>query len=152
MMLAAMLAAALGGEREPGFNMFIGSCWVAQFTQGMTDTHCFDRILGGTHIRDTHHVVEGGRTVYEGETTYSVAGDRMLFTYFNSLGGVGSGSASQLEYGFRFTGSMRADPTKKPQRIDSEWRVIDNDHYDVRSLVPSASTGGNEVLHFTRKK
>lgn len=152
MILAFALALATAAERKPGFNMFIGSCWVAQFTATMTDTHCFQRVLGGTHIRDTHHVVEGGRTVYEGETTYSVDGDNMVFTYFNSLGGVGNGVVSQLEYGFRFTGSMRADPTKKPQRIDSEWRVIDDDHYDVRSLVPSASTGGNQVLHFTRKK
>lgn len=152
MILALALATAAIGERQPGFNTFIGSCWVAQFTATMTDTHCFERVLGGTHIRDTHQVVESGRTVYEGETTYSVDGDKMVFTYFNSLGGVGTGVVSQLDHGFRFKGSMRASPDKKPQPIDSEWRVIDDDHYDVRSLAPSASTGAAQVLHFTRKK
>ena len=46
----------------------------------------------------------------------------------------------------RFTGSMRASPDKRPEKVDSEWKMVDDDHYEVRSLVPSASTGGNQVL------
>jgi len=146
------LAGAAQGDREPGFNTFIGSCWKAQFTATMADTHCFERVIGGSHIRDTHRVVDQGRTIYEGETTYSVDGDKMAFTYINSMGGVGQGVVTQVEYGFRFKGSMRASPDKQRQPIDSEWRVLDDDHYDVRSLVPSASTGANSVLHFIRQK
>ena len=153
-MIGVILAGAVAAQTdpEPGFNTFIGSCWVAKFTATMTDRHCFERVIGGTHIRDTHRVVDHGRTIYEGETTYSVDGDKMVFTYINSMGGVGQGVVTQIEYGFRFKGSMRASPDKQPQKIDSEWRVLDDDHYDVRSQVPSASTGANSVLHFIRQK
>jgi hypothetical protein len=47
---------------------------------------------------------------------------------------------------------MRASPGKPEQPIDSEWRIVDDDHYEVRSLVKSPSTEGNPVLRFTRVK
>ena len=47
---------------------------------------------------------------------------------------------------------MRASPDKRPEKVDSEWKMVDDDHYEVRSLVSSASTGGNQVLRFTRDK
>lgn len=145
-----MLAAAV--DPEPDFNRFLGSCWVAEFTKTMTDRHCFERILGGTHIRDAHEVKEGGRVVYAGETTYSLDGDAVVFTYLNSLGGVGRGTVSEKGELLRFAGSVRASPDKPPQRIDSEWRMVDDDHYEVRSLVKSPSTPPNQVLRFTRVK
>ena len=148
-MLAAAVAAS---DATPDFNRFVGSCWVADFTATMTDRHCFTRILGGTHIRDAHEVKEGGRAIYAGETTYSVEGEGVAFTYFNSLGGMGRGTVAEKDDMLRFTGSMRASPDKPPEKIDSEWRMVDDDHYEVRSLVPSASTGGNQALRFTREK
>lgn len=116
----------------------------------MTDTHCFEPMLGGAHVRDRHEVIEAGKPVYSGETVYSVDGDAIVFTYLNSLGGVGRGTVRDDGRTLRFTGSMRASPAKAPQPIDSEWRVVDDDHYEVRSLVKSPSTAGNEVLRFTR--
>jgi hypothetical protein len=118
----------------------------------MTDRHCFERILGGTHIRDRHEVQDGGRTVYAGETTYSLDGDSVVFTYLNSLGGVGRGTVSEKNELLRFAGSMRASPDKPPQRIDSEWRMVDDNHYEVRSLVKSPSTPADQVLRFRRVK
>ena len=132
--------------------MFIGSCWTANFTPTMIDRHCFNRVIGNSHIRDIHEVRENGRVVYEGETTYSVDGADLVFTYFNSLGGVGRGSVMQTGDVLHFKGSMRASPDKQPQPIDSEWTVLDDDHYDVRSLVKDASTAGKDVIHFTRVK
>ena len=153
-MIAALALAALAAatDPEPDFNRFVGSCWVADFTKTTTDRHCFTRILGGTHIRDTHEVMEAGRVVYAGETTYSLDGDGVVFTYLNSLGGVGRGAVTDKAEALRFTGAIRASPDKAPQPIDSEWRVVDDDHYEVRSLVPSAATGGNAVLRFRRVK
>ena len=144
--------AAATSDATPDFNMFVGSCWVADFTKTMNDRHCFTRILGGTHIRDAHEVKEGGRTVYAGETTYSLDGDGVVFIYFNSLGGVGRGTVTEKDEFLHFIGSMRASADKPPQKIDSEWRLVDDDHYEVRSLVPSASTGGNQILRFAREK
>jgi hypothetical protein len=152
MISALVLAAAIGAAEPPDFAMFMDSCWVAQFTPATSDRHCFTRILGGTHIRDTHEVKDGDRVIYSGETTYSLDGTTVEFTYFNSLGGVGRGSVNQDSAVFRFKGSMRGSPGKPEQPIDSEWRRLDDDHYDVRSLVPSASTGGNVVIHFSRQK
>jgi hypothetical protein len=47
---------------------------------------------------------------------------------------------------------MRASPDKPQQPINSEWKIIDADHYEVRSLVTSPSTGSNPTLTFTRVK
>jgi hypothetical protein len=151
-LIAALVLAAAAGDTPADFSAFVGSCWVAEFTRTMNDRHCFTRILGGTHIRDAHEVKDGGRAVYAGETTYSLDGDGVSFTYFNSMGGVGRGTVSQKDLLLRFAGSMRPSPDKPPEKVDSEWRLVDDDHYEVRSLVPSASTGGNQVLRFTREK
>ena len=152
-MIAALALTALAAiSPEPDLSMFVGSCWVAEFSPTMNDRHCFTRVLGDTHIRDAHEVKEQGRVVYAGETTYSLDGDVVVFTYFNSLGGIGRGTASGKDEVLRFKGAMRASPDKSPQPIDSEWRIVDDDHYDVHSLVISPSTGGNPVLHFTRVK
>lgn len=136
----------------PDLKPFVGSCWVADFSPTMRDTHCFEAMYGGVHVRDRHEVKESGKVVYAGETIYSVEGKGAVFTYFNSLGGVGRGTLAQQGETLRFKGSLRASPEKPDQAIDSEWRIVDDDHYDVRSLVKSASTGGNAVLHFTRVK
>ena len=152
MIVVLAIAAAVAASAPPGFNDFVGSCWAADFTKTMTDRHCFERILDGTHIRDAHEVKEKGKVVYAGETIYSLDGGKVVFTYFNSLGGVGNGTVSQARGSMRFTGTMRASPDAKIQPIDSEWRSIDDDHYEVRSLVPSASTGGGQVLRFTRER
>jgi hypothetical protein len=152
-----LVATALAAQvAEPArisiLGSFVGSCWVAEFTSTMRDTHCFEGMYGGAHIRDRHEVKENGKTVYAGETVYSSDGDQPVFTYFNSLGGIGRGNFEQVGETLRFKGSMRASPDKAPQPIDSEWRIVDDDHYEVRSLVKSPSTGGNPVLRFTRVK
>ena len=151
-MIAALLAGlAAASDPGPDFNRFVGSCWIAAFSATTTDRHCFARVIGGTHVRDTHEVSESGRVVYSGETTYTLDGGGVVFTYFNSLGGVGHGVVTQAGEKLRFTGSMRASPDKPEQKIDSEWMLME-DGYDVRSLVVDASTRGNAVLHFTRAK
>ena len=151
MIAALLLGLAAASDHGPDFNRFVGACWTAAFSATTTDRHCFTRVIGGTHVRDTHEVSEGGRVVYSGETTYSLDGDGVVFTYLNSLGGVGRGVVTQAGEKLRFIGSMRASPDKPEQKIDSEWKMT-ADGYDVRSLVGGASTGGNAVLHFTKAK
>lgn len=147
-MIALLAVAATVGAFDP----FVGSCWTADFTAMMRDTHCFEVLYDGAHVRDRHEVKEAGKTVYAGETTYSLDGADTVFTYFNSLGGVGTGKVTRATSTLRFKGSMRGSPDKPPQPIDSEWTIVDADHYDVRSLVKDASTAGKTVIHFTRVK
>lgn len=151
-MLFALLIAVQAPADLSAFAPFAGSCWVADFSPTMSDTHCFEAMYDGAHVRDRHEVKEKGKIIYAGETVYSLDGDSAVFTYFNSLGGIGRGTVQPSGSTLHFKGSMRGSPDKSPQQIDSEWRIVDDDHYDVRSLVKSASTAGNAVLHFRRVK
>jgi hypothetical protein len=114
------------------------------------DTHSFEAMYGGAHIRDRHEVQDGGKTIYAGETIYSADGPDLVFTYVNSLGGVGQGKVGTAGSLLGFTGTMRASPNKPEEPIDSEWRIVDADHYEVRSLVKSPSGAETPVLKFTR--
>jgi hypothetical protein len=148
LIIAALMVAA--APVSGAFDQFMGSCWAADFTGTMRDVHCFDVLYEGAHIRDRHEVNEGGKVVYAGETTYSLDGDTIVFTYLNGLGGVGTGTVTRDRTKLSFKGAMRSAPDKPSVRIDSEWTILDANHYDVRSLVPSVSTAGNAVLHFSR--
>lgn len=116
-MIVLALAAALSGPLS-ALEPWLGHCWVTEVAPGTTDRHCFASVYGGAHVRDTHEVVANGKTVYAGETLYSVEDGRITFTYWNSLGAVMRGGmtpGSEL----RFT--MKA---AKPGAPDSAtvWR------------------------------
>jgi hypothetical protein len=147
---AFLLAAQAAAPDLSPFAPFVRSCWRAEFTATMHDMHCFELMYRGAHVRDRHEVEEGGKIVYAGETIYSVDGPNLLFTYVNSLGGVGTGKVARSKSMLGFKGSMRASPDKAQQPIDSEWRVVDDDHYEVRSLVRSVGGKPEKPLLFTR--
>jgi len=153
-MIAAALLFALQATAQPAdlsvFKPWLGACWRADFTPTMHDTHCFEAMYGGAHVRDRHEVKEGDKTVYAGETVYSADGPDLVFTYFNSLGGVGIGKVGSADKMLGFTGTMRASPDKAEQPIDSEWRLIDADHYEVRSLVPTTEGKAAKAHVFTK--
>jgi hypothetical protein len=132
------------------FKPFLGACWRTNFTPMVQDTHCFETMYGGAHVRDRHEVQDKGKSIYAGETIYSADGPDLVFTYFNSLGGVGLGKVGTSERSLGFTGTMRPAPDKPEQDIDCEWRIIDADHYEVRSLVPSKDGKLEKPLIFTR--
>jgi|KBSSwiStaDraftv2_1062776.scaffolds.fasta_scaffold21982_2 hypothetical protein len=153
-MIAVVFLLASQAIAEPAdlspFKPFLGACWRADFSPTVHDTHCFEAMYGGAHVRDRHEVQDGSKTIYAGETIYSADGPDLVFAYYNSLGGVGLGKVGSTERALGFTGSMRAAPNKPEQEIDSEWRLIDADHYEVRSLVPTKSGQPDKPLVFTR--
>jgi hypothetical protein len=151
LLMAAQAASASTSNLAP-FAPFLGACWRAEFSATVTDTHCFEPLYDGAHVRDRHEVKDGGKTVYAGETTYSAVGSDIVFVYLNSLGGFGQGKVRGGGTALSFTGNMRASPDKPPQPIESEWRILDANHYQVRSLVKSGLRGGNPTLTFTRVK
>ncbi len=153
-MIAIIAAAAAAANPAPAtldpFAPLVGSCFVAQFTPTMHDTHCFTLLYGGAHVRDTHEVRDGDKAIYAGETIYSRDGNGLVFNYVNSTGGVGRGALSADATTLHFIGAMRGSPDRVATPIDSEWRLIDGDHYEVRSLVPSPSGGFDKPIAFTR--
>jgi hypothetical protein len=104
---------------------FVGHCWRGDAPGGAgTDTHCFDTLYNGRHVRDRHEVTVDGKTVYAGETLYSAEGGGISFTYWNSLGGVGHGKAQATGAEIDFSGEMREDPTTAPTPMHATWRIL----------------------------
>jgi hypothetical protein len=120
---------------------YSGHCWSASLSNDAVDRHCFTAVFGGKHLRDRHIVTSGGRPVYSGETIYSVEAGRVVFTYWNSLGGIGRGELAVRGEDLVFSLVMRGTPDAAPQKVDSVWRRT--------SLGYDVVTGG-DIRHFVR--
>lgn len=148
-MLLALIAAASAAPDLSPLKPLLDACWRAELAPSVDDTHCFEPMYGGAHVRDRHEVRQAGKTVYAGETIYSVEGAEVVFTYVNSLGGVGRGKMRRGSAALIFTGTMRAMPDKAEQAIDSTWRLLDQG-YEVRSLVAPKDGEPSKPLTFRR--
>jgi hypothetical protein len=75
-----------------GLDFFVGSCWSGQGPKGDVDRHCFTRAYGH-FVRDVHEVTGAARP-YGGETLYhwDARAGVVRFTYWNTLGGVSTGT------------------------------------------------------------
>lgn len=130
--LGLMLALTPGFAQPQleAFAPYVGHCWAADIAADTVDRHCFEAVYGGQHIRDAHSVTKDGNSVYAGETLYSVEAGRIVFTYWNSLGGVGRGSATADGPDLQFALSMRATPDAAPLAVAPLWHRT-ADGYDV---------------------
>jgi hypothetical protein len=71
-----------------------GHCWKGSIpATASTDEHCFEWVLGGQVLRDTHTVRTAGKTDYRGETTYfwSDITKSVEYIYLDSRGGISRG-------------------------------------------------------------
>ena len=127
----------------------VGHCWRGAFTsRGQVDTHCFEAIYGGKHIRDRHEVT-GGKEVYRGETIYSwnPATKRIEYVYWNSLGGVSRGSMVPKPDGsLDFGDQKHRRPDGSEMTIATEWRRPSPDSYESVSIV-NGVTGDRSVTY-----
>jgi len=132
LLLAAAPTALAQAPLQP-FSALIGHCWAGPL-DGVpgTDTHCFESVFGGQHVRDRHRVVSGGREVYAGETLYSAKGARVIFTYWNSLGGVGTGNATISGPQWKFNGTIHATAERAEEPMISTWKMVPGG-YEVRN-------------------
>jgi hypothetical protein len=105
------------------FAPLMGHCFAATLVPDVVDTHCFTDVYQGAHVRDIHVVTTKGKQSYAGETLYSFDGKVIRFTYVNSLGGVGYGSATVAGRTIDFAGSMQAAPGGAGIPIRTEWTV-----------------------------
>ena len=126
------------------FAPLLGHCFVATLSADTVNRHCFTSLYDGAHVRDAHVVLRKGKQVYAGETTYSAEGSRLLFTYFNSLGGAGKGTGERTGANVDFSGTMRGSPDGKALELKLRW-TIGETFYEVAN--PPAPT-----LRFVRER
>ncbi len=127
-------AAASNAVAQPPLRAWaalVGHCWAgpAPGSHGI-DKHCFENVYGGQHIRDRHVVTVGGKEVYAGEAIYSAKGGQVIFTYWNSLGGLGTGTAAVAGDEWRFNGTIHATATASEQPMTAGW-TMGSDGYEV---------------------
>jgi hypothetical protein len=130
-----LVSAAAGLIAEPPlqpWSALVGHCWVGSAPGNAgTDRHCFESVFGGQHVRDRHVVVTGGREVYSGESIFSAKGSKVVFTYWNSLGGLGSGEAVVVGDQWRFSGTIHATATSAEEPMVATWTMVPGG-YEVR--------------------
>jgi len=140
-LLAAAAASPIAQPQLVSFAPLVGHCFVGALpgNEG-TDRHCFESVYGGQHIRDRHVVTVGGREVYAGESLYSAKGADVIFTYWNSLGGLGTGEADLRTDRWKFSGTIHATADATEQPMTATWTVVP-DGYEV-----SAEGGGPRLF------
>lgn len=145
-MIAALLLLAQASAGQADLSLFkplIGACWTAEIGPETRDIHCFSSIFGGAHVRDVHRVEQRRSVVYRGETIYSRTDGTIVFTYVNSLGGSGQGTAEPSTDGIDFALTMRTTTTSAPALSASSWRWV-RGGYDV-------TITGTAPVHFIRR-
>jgi hypothetical protein len=132
--MIALIAAGVVAFAQPPLQPWaalVGHCWTGPAPgSSATDKHCFETVYGGQHIRDTHRVTADGKEVYAGESIYSARGDIIVFTYWNSLGGLGTGQAIVDASVWKFTGTIHATAASADEPIAATWKLTP-DGYEV---------------------
>ena len=132
----------------------VGWCWSGEFPDGKrVDTHCYESMYSGAHLRD-RHVVTGGPSLYQGETIYSwnKAGNRVSYVYWNSYGGVSQGTMTQEQNAIRFPDESYTGTDGKSVTISTLWENITADGYDSVSIEESSDgTKKERRVRYQRK-
>ena len=125
----------LRAELEP-LRFLIGHCWRGEFKDGAVDTHCFESVYGGRHVRDRHEV-KGPAGLYRGETLYSWNGaaKQVEYTYWNSSGGVSRGTMAPRADGLDFGNETYTGPDGRKMTISTMWRKAGADAYEAVSTL-----------------
>ena len=144
---AAAVPAPLRAELEP-LRFLLGHCWRGEFEGGAVDTHCFESVYGGQHVRDRHEVTGKGAP-YRGETLYSWDGSakRVGYTYWNSSGGVSRGSMMAKPDGLDFGDETYTGADGRKTKISTMWRKVGADAYETVSRSAADPTGSRAVRY-----
>jgi uncharacterized protein YndB with AHSA1/START domain len=151
--LKARFAAAppppLNAGLEP-LRFLIGHCWRGEFRNGAVDTHCFESVYGGRHVRDRHEVT-GPEGLYRGESLYSwnAGTKRVDYTYWNSSGGVSRGTMAPKGDALDFGNETYAGPDGRKMSISTMWRKAGADAYETVN-TSGADPTGSRVVRYTR--
>lgn len=153
-MLALLIAAATAAQEPPALRQgleplgfLVGHCWRGAFEGGQQDTHCFERVYDGQHIRDRHEVT-GGRAVYRGETIYSAEPSGAVgYTYWNSQGGVSRGTMRPEAERLNFGDETYRGPDGRQISLSTHWRRIGDDAYEAVTSSPEAASMNRTVRY-----
>ena len=145
--LAAWQPPQLRQGLEP-LDFLVGHCWRGRFASGEEDTHCFESVYGGQHVRDRHEVT-GGANVYRGETLYSWDGtaNAVTYTYWNSLGGVSRGTMRPDSGRLSFGEESYTDPQGRRITISTHWSRDRDAAYDAVSSSEQAPSMNRTVRY-----
>lgn len=157
-MLAILIGLAAAVEIAPPLRQgleplgfLVGYCWQGAFPKtGEQDTHCFEAVYDGQHVRDRHEV-NGGKGVYRGETLYSWDGKAASFTYWNSLGGVSRGTMRPEGGRLDFGDESYTGPDGRRISISTHWRRVGDDAYEAVTVSPESSSL-NRTVRYQRVK
>jgi hypothetical protein len=121
--LTACASAAVAEEEQLELLGFLHGCWIGTFegAQELRDERCFQPMLGGRFLRDTHTVVGTG---YGGETIYAwnAQAERIEATYYASDGGLMTGRVAAENDGFLWLRDGRyVGPDGRLQHLRSRW-------------------------------
>ncbi|HEX8622125.1 MAG TPA: SRPBCC domain-containing protein [Allosphingosinicella sp.] len=141
--------APLAAGLEP-LRFLVGGCWRGTFRDGAVDTHCFESVFGGSHVRDRHEVT-GPKGIYRGETLYSWNGaaGQVEYTYWNSSGGVSRGTMAPTADGLDFGHETYTGPDGRKLTISTIWRKAGADAYEAVSRGGADPTG-SRIVRYTR--
>ena len=155
-MIATFMALAMAADQptlrsglEP-LGFLVGHCWRGELPGGHDqDTHCFEAVYGGQHVRDRHEVI-GSKGTYRGETLYSwdATAGAVSYTYWDSTGGVSRGimrpAVDRLDFGDdRYRG-----PNGREIRMSTAWRRVAGDAYEANT-ASSDEPSMNRTVRYT---
>lgn len=152
-MLTMLIAFAAAAEPAPALRkgleplaFLAGHCWRGAFKTGEQDTHCFEAVYDGQHLRDRHEV-KGGKGIYRGETIYSFDGKAATFTYWNSQGGVSRGTMRPEGDRLDFGDESYTDPNGRRIFISTHWRRVGDDAYETVTVSPELPSMNRTVRY-----
>ena len=149
--LAATPAGATLSEPLQPLSFLAGHCWKAPIAGGkQIDTHCFEPMHGGRHLRDRHEVADSsGKIVYGGETIYTWNGKtkRVEYAYFSSDGAVSYGSVIPKDGMLDFGDEIFNGADGKEIRISTLWSRVGDEAYDSISRSAFVPTGQRVVRY-----
>ena len=138
-MIVAAFALVTAQPALQPLQFLVGHCWRTTLKEGPTDTHCFDVVDAGAHIRDRHTVRKDGAAIYTGETIFSVRKGGLHYRYTGSTGMLIEGPMHTAGDKIMF------DDTDKTGS-ETFWRRVDDSHYeDVTHPQP-------DLKHFESRK
>ncbi|HWH22883.1 MAG TPA: hypothetical protein VNT25_06305 [Allosphingosinicella sp.] len=155
-LLLALTAAAEPPKLRQGLEplgFLVGHCWRGTLPKtGEKDTHCFESMYDGQHVRERHEVT-GGKQVYKGETVFSWDGTAKTatFTYWNSLGGVSRGTMQPQGDVLKFGDEAYTDPQGRRITFNTTWRRIGADAYESITVSPEMPSM-NKTIRYVRLK
>ncbi|MBL8548062.1 MAG: DUF1579 family protein [Hyphomonadaceae bacterium] len=134
-LLAGCATSARADDAMAPFAPLIG-CWHGAFEGNaeIRDDRCFEPMLGGRYVRDTHAVQP---TSYRGETIYftDVARSALAFTYYSSDGGMSAGVWHAEEGALVFEPHTYVGADGATLRMRSRWTIESADRFVTTSEV-----------------